>query len=96
MTRPTTTPMIDNIRNCVVAVLITNWPVSMAIDANLNTVNEAASFTRLSPSNIAIPRLGILTPFRTELAATASGGEIIPPSKKPSAKVNPGIILTEK
>ncbi|MNE20774.1 hypothetical protein D3C81_1159040 [compost metagenome] len=88
--------MTDSTRNCVVAVPIANCPVRIAMEANRNTVKEAASLTKLSPSRIAIPRLGILTPFNTELAATASGGEIIPPNRKPKAKVKPGIILTEK
>jgi hypothetical protein len=61
-----------------------------------NTVKEAASFTKLSPSNKVIPLLGIVTPFKTDVAATASGGEIIPPKRKPNAKVKPGIKLTDK
>ncbi|MNR59161.1 hypothetical protein D3C85_1803570 [compost metagenome] len=50
---------------------------------------------RLSPSNTAVNRLGILMFFNTEFAATASGGEIIPPNKKPIARVKPGIIAVE-
>ncbi|MNE64498.1 hypothetical protein D3C80_1599150 [compost metagenome] len=71
-------------------------PVSIAARANLKTVKDAASFTKLSPSNIVSPLFGIFTPFSTDVAATASGGDIIPPSKKPNARVKPGIILAEK
>ena len=64
--------------------------------ANLKTVNEAASFTKLSPSSIAKPLLGIFKPFSTDEAATASGGEMMPPNKKPKASVKPGITLAVK
>ena len=40
---------------------------------------------------MAVTRRGTLMPRSTEVAATASGGEMMPPSKNPSASVNPGI-----
>src|ERR1700753_1469744 len=49
-----------------------------------------ASFSRLSPSMMAESRRGTLILCKTEVADTASGGDTIPPSKKPSAIVQPG------
>lgn len=40
--------------------------------------------------------LGIFKCFKIDVAATASGGELIPPSKNPIATVIPGIILEER
>ena len=37
-----------------------------------------------------MPRRGMRTLLRTEVAATASGGEMMPPRRKPSASVKPG------
>src|SRR5690606_22232337 len=70
--------------------------VITAASAKRKTVREAASFTKLSPSKMVSPRRGMFTPLSTEVAATASGGEMMPPSKKPSAKVKPGMIFAEK
>src|SRR5690606_2272859 len=78
------------------ASCMVNAPVIMTAKAIRNTVREAASLTKLSPSNKVTPRFGMLTPLRTEVAATASGGEIIPPNRNPNASVNPGIKLTDK
>src|ERR1700741_4830079 len=50
---------------------------------------------RLSPSRTVKPRFGSFNPFSIEFAATASGGEIIPPSRNPSASVKPGIMAFE-
>src|SRR3954447_23331251 len=67
----------------------------MAASANRNTIKRAASFTRLSPSRMVVACLGTFNPSRTEVAATASGGEIIPPSRKPAAREKSGISLFE-
>lgn len=64
----------------------------MAARAKRNTMRLEASFTRLSPSRMVTTRLGMRRPPSTEVAATASGGEMMPPSRKPIARVNPGII----
>ncbi|MNR31038.1 hypothetical protein D3C85_1485270 [compost metagenome] len=73
------------------ASCIEKVPLITATNANLNTISEEASFTRLSHSKIVSILLGTFIPLSTVAAATASGGEIIPPNKNPSAKVNPGI-----
>lgn len=62
-----------------------------ASKANLKTINDEASFTKLSPSKIVINLFGTPIPFKTVAAATASGGEIIPPKRNPKASVNPGM-----
>src|SRR5580704_2096774 len=66
-----------------------------AASAERNTVMLAASFTRLSPSSTVFTFLGVLKNFRTELAATASGGDMIPPSRSPIDKVNLGTSFSE-
>lgn len=96
MTNPTTTPINESTKNSETASLNTKWPVRIAANANLNTVSDAASFTKLSPSRIVKPLFGIFIPFNTDDAATASGGEMIPPNKNPNARVKSGIMLTEK
>ena len=68
----------------------------MAANANLKTVSDAASFTKLSPSRMVSPLFGIFMPFNTDDAATASGGEMMPPNQKPSANVKPGMMDAEK
>ncbi len=55
-----------------------------------------ASLIRLSPSRMVESLLGTLNPFITDVAATASGGEMMPPNRNPNASVNPGIRYTEK
>src|SRR5687767_2692184 len=85
-------PMTITTKKLTAASWKTNRPVSTAISANLKMIRLAASFIRLSPSMIADKLLDTLTCFKTEVADTASGGEMIPPSKKPSAMENPGII----
>ena len=67
----------------------------MAASAKRNTIKLDASFTRLSPSRIAVRRFGTLIFLSTDVAATASGGDMMPPNKNPSAKVNPGIIALD-
>ncbi|MNL26149.1 hypothetical protein D3C87_1476610 [compost metagenome] len=69
----------------------TNCPVAAAIIANRKMIKEEASFNKLSPSRIEANLFGTLTNFKIAPALTASGGETIPPNKKPKAKENPGI-----
>jgi hypothetical protein len=72
-----------------------NCPVIMAAKAKRNTISEEASFKRLSPSTILFSDFGTFTPRIIVVAETASGGEIMPPKRKPNAKVNPGIMKLE-
>src|SRR5574343_1659999 len=53
-------------------------------------MSALASFTRLSPSSILVTFLGIVIFLKTAVAATASGGEMMAPNKKPMAMVKPG------
>ena len=69
----------------------TYLPVASAIMANRKIINEEASFNKLSPSRMEANLLGTFTNFKIAPALTASGGETIPPSKKPKARENPGI-----
>ena len=69
-----------------------NCPVMMAASANRNTIRLDASFTRLSPSRMVTTLFGMRKSWRTVVAATASGGEIIPPSRNPNASEKPGIM----
>src|ERR1044071_3636228 len=68
----------------------------MAASAKRNTIKLDASLIRLSPSRIVTTRLGAFTPCNTEVAATASGGEIIPPNKNPRASEKSGMIALER
>ena len=63
----------------------------MAIRANLTMMSELASLNKLSPSRMADIRLGTFTNFIMVAADTASGGETMPPNKKPKATEKPGI-----
>src|SRR5689334_23790443 len=58
-------------------------------------MSEEASFSRLSPSMIARMDFGTFTWRIIVVAEMASGGEMIPPNKKPRASVKPGINLLE-
>jgi len=49
-----------------------------------------ASFKRLSPSRTVTILLGTRRPLIIEMAATASGGEIIAPSTRPKIQPAPG------
>ena len=62
-----------------------------AANANRNTINDEASLSRLSPSAILTRLFGAFTCRIIVDAEMASGGETIPPNKKPSANVKPGI-----
>ena len=88
--------MTVTITNAAAAFSTTKVPDITATNANRNTVKLAASFTRLSPSSIVFTFFGILKYFNTELAATASGGEMIPPSNNPMDKVNRGTSFSER
>ena len=88
--------VVWNEKNCPEAATIENCPLIIAATANRNTIKLEASFTRLSPSNTVASLFGIFRFFTTDVAATASGGEIIPPSRNPKASVKPGISHTEK
>ena len=68
-----------------------NCPVATAAIENLRIMREEASLNKLSPSKIVAILLGTFTNFRIAPALTASGGETIPPRRKPSASENPGI-----
>src|SRR5258706_5303826 len=72
-----------------------NCPVMTAINANRNTISDEASLRRLSPSITLTNTLGTLTWRRMVVAEIASGGDTIPPSRKPSASVKPGMIAYE-
>src|SRR5688500_14351578 len=67
----------------------------MAVNAKRKTIKLAASFTRLSPSRMMTDRLGTFNPCNTDVAAIASGGDIIPPSRKPAASEKSGISKLE-
>ena len=54
-------------------------------------ISELASLNKLSPSSTADTRRGTLTNFIMAAADTASGGETMPPIKKPRATENPGM-----
>src|SRR5687767_2921797 len=95
ITSPTATPPAATITKSTPAFTNVNWPVITATTAKRKTIKLAASFTRLSPSRMASTRLGIFIFCSTDVAATASGGEIIAPNAKPSARVNPGMSAFE-
>src|ERR1700756_3693997 len=63
----------------------------MAARAKRNTIKLDASLIRLSPSSMAVILLGTFSCCNTLVAAIASGGEIIAPSRKPRGKEKPGI-----
>ena len=62
-----------------------------AATANRNTISEEASFSRLSPSIIHTSDFGTFRSRMIVVAEMASGGEMMPPNKNPSANVKPGI-----
>src|SRR4030095_7579402 len=62
-----------------------------AANAKRNTIKDEASFSKLSPSMMLRSRLGACTCRRIVVADMASGGETIPPRRKPNANVKPGI-----
>ena len=84
-------PPNDTMKNCCTARCGVKCPVITAAKAKRNTIKLLASFTRLSPSRIVVARFGMCTPLSTEVAATASGGLMMPPSRKPKPRVKPGM-----
>ncbi len=68
-----------------------NWVVLTATNENRKIISDDASFNKLSPSRIDEMVRGTLTNFKMAPALTASGGETIPPSRKPKASPKPGI-----
>src|SRR6185369_7448710 len=64
-----------------------------AINAKRNTIKDEASFNKLSPSIMLSNLLGAFTCRKMVVADMASGGETIPPRRKPNANVKPGIIV---
>jgi hypothetical protein len=70
---------------------ILNWLVIIAAKAKRYIIREEASLNRLSPSAMLTSDFGTFTCLIISVEAMASGGEIIPPSKNPRAKLKPGI-----
>jgi hypothetical protein len=66
-------------------------PDITAVRANLKTIKLEASFSKLSPSIIVTNLFGIFTSFKMDVAATASGGDMMAPNKNPNGKVKPGM-----
>src|SRR5688500_10257833 len=62
-----------------------------ATKAKRNTMSADASFRRLSPSATLTNIFGAFTCRMIVVAEIASGGDTIPPKRKPSASVKPGI-----
>lgn len=90
--RPIIIPIEPTIKKSPIVFSNENCPEITATKATLKTIKLEASLIKLSPSKIVTNLLGIFKPFKTEVAATASGGEIIPPNKNPKANVNPGMM----
>src|SRR5687767_10312428 len=67
----------------------------IAANAKRNTIRDEASLSKLSPSAMLTIALGTLTRRMIVVAEIASGGEMMPPRRKPSASVNPGISARE-
>src|SRR5690349_12114510 len=66
-----------------------------AARAKRKTMREEASLSRLSPSTMLNNDFGTFTSRMMVVEEMASGGETTPPSKKPSASVNPGMRAQE-
>src|SRR5260221_4410557 len=62
-----------------------------AAKAKRNTISDEASLRRLSPSITLTSTLGTFTWRIMMDAEIASGGDTIPPSRKPRASVKPGM-----
>jgi hypothetical protein len=68
-----------------------NCPVITVARAKRNTISDDASLSRLSPSIMLTNPFGTFTLRMMVVAEMASGGETIPPNRKPSANVKPGM-----
>ena len=88
---PSATPPVATSANSPIAAGSENAPVSTATSANLQSTSPAASLSRLSPSMIVTIRRGIFRLRITAVAATASDGETMAPSRKATAQGVPGI-----
>ncbi len=88
---PHPTPPAIIHKNCNEAFETSKFPETTATIANCIIMSEEASFNKLSPSKMVETHLGRCTNLVMALALTASGGETIPPNKKPNASVKPGI-----
>src|SRR5688500_9756819 len=62
-----------------------------ATKAKRNTIRDDASFSRLSPSETLTRILGTFTWRIMVVAEIASGGDTMPPKRKPRASENPGM-----
>src|ERR1043165_1964549 len=89
--RPIDIPITITRKKLVVASPKWNCPVITAANAKRNTINDEASFKRLSPSAMLTRLFGAFTCRIMVDAEIASGGDTIPPKRKPNANVNPGI-----
>ena len=92
---PIATPIVTTRKKSVAASLKTNVPVVIAVKANLKTIRLDASFNKLSPSAMLTNDLGTFTFLMIDVAEMASGGDTIPPKRKPRASVKPGIHALE-
>src|SRR6478609_867281 len=92
---PIAKPIVTTRKKFVAAALKTNVPVVIAAKENLTTIRLDASFNKLSPSTMLINDFGTFTLLMIDVADTASGGDTVPPNRKPSASVNPGIQALE-
>src|SRR4051812_19741955 len=93
MVKPIAMPAVDIQIKFAPAFHKTKLPAATAANAYLYAIKPLASFTRLSPSNMAITRGCNPRPFVTDVAATASGGETIAPIKNDRGQLIPGIKL---
>lgn len=75
--------------NLVPAAAGENVPVETAATAKLKVTSAVASFTRLSPSRMVTSLRGRRMRRSSAIGATASGGETIAPSTKPTAQERP-------
>ena len=88
---PTATPPTTIHKKSPAASYQTNCPMPTDINANLTMISELASLKRLSPSKIAEILRGTFTNFIIAAALTASGGDTIPPKRKPKGIEKPGM-----
>src|SRR6185503_1852677 len=89
--RPMNIPIKITRKKLVAASRKWNCPVITAAEAKRNTISDEASLSKLSPSAILTSDLGTFTRRMMVDAETASGGEMMPPRRKPNAKVKPGM-----
>ena len=88
--RPTASPPTATPRKERAAREGETLPAARAPTARRNSTREEASFTRLSPSSTVTIRRGMGRRWRTEAAATASGGATTAPSAMAAAQGSSG------